>query len=92
MTLAIFDLDNTLLAGDSDYLWGKYLVDNKIVDAELYERENERFYQEYRDGKLDIYEFLAFSLKPLSEHSPEQLYRWRDDFVTHYIKMLFLTG
>ncbi|MCW8963720.1 MAG: HAD-IB family hydrolase, partial [Gammaproteobacteria bacterium] len=53
MTLAIFDLDNTLLAGDSDYLWGQYLVEGQIVDAEFYESENERFYRQYREGGLD---------------------------------------
>jgi HAD superfamily hydrolase (TIGR01490 family) len=81
MTLAIFDLDNTLLAGDSDHLWGQYLVDRELVDAETYERENERFYREYREGNLDIFEFLAFSLKPLAEHSLEELYSWRYEFV-----------
>ena len=88
MTLAIFDLDNTLLAGDSDHLWGQYLVDQNIVDAAYYERENERFYQEYKDGGLDIYEFLAFSLKPLSEHPTEQLYQWREAFLKNYIEPL----
>jgi len=81
MTLAIFDLDNTLLAGDSDFLWGQYLVAHQVVDADIYERENERFYREYREGKLDIFEFLAFSLRPLAEHSLEELYSWRYDFV-----------
>lgn len=86
MALTIFDLDNTLLAGDSDYLWGQYLVNNKIVDAQVYERENERFYREYREGRLDIFEFLAFSLAPLAQHSLEELYSWRYDFVEKTIK------
>ena len=86
MTLAIFDLDNTLLAGDSDYLWGQYLVENRIVDAKLYESENERFYRQYREGNLDIFEFLAFSLKPLADHSLEELYSWRYDFIKRYIE------
>lgn len=90
MTLAIFDLDNTLIGGDSDHLWGQYLVDNHIVDAEVYARENERFYREYREGDLDIYEFLAFSLKPLADHSLEELYSWRYDFINTYIKPIVL--
>jgi HAD superfamily hydrolase (TIGR01490 family) len=81
MTLAIFDLDNTLLAGDSDYLWGRFLVEQGIVDADEYERENERFYADYRAGNLDIYEFLRFSLHPLSLHSPQQLAQWRNQFL-----------
>jgi HAD superfamily hydrolase (TIGR01490 family) len=81
MTLAIFDLDNTLLAGDSDYLWGRFLVEKGIVDAKQHERENERFFAEYRTGKLDIYEFLRFSLKPLSQHPAHTLLHWRSEFI-----------
>jgi len=92
MALAIFDLDNTLLAGDSDYLWGQYLVNNKIVDAQVYERENERFYREYREGHLDIFEFLAFSLTPLAQHSLEELYSWRYDFIETLIKPIIATA
>lgn len=71
--LAIFDLDHTLLAGDSDYLWGRFLVEQGLVDATYYERENQRFYDEYRKGTLDIHEFLRFALKPLVEHDPDRL-------------------
>ncbi len=60
MSLAIFDLDNTLLGGDSDYLWGRFLVERGLVDGESYERENQRFYDQYRAGTLNIHEFLAF--------------------------------
>jgi HAD superfamily hydrolase (TIGR01490 family) len=73
MALVLFDLDNTLLAGDSDYLWGEFLGEKKIVDPDYYTTENERFYQEYQDGNLDILEFLEFSLKPLATHSMEEL-------------------
>ena len=77
LALAIFDLDNTLLAGDSDYLWGVFLCDIGVVDRDHYERENERFYEEYKQGKLDIMEFLSFSVRPLSEHPMEKLFEWR---------------
>ena len=56
LALAIFDLDNTLLSGDSDHLWGDFLVEKGIVDAELYKCENDRFYREYDEGKLDIFD------------------------------------
>ena len=85
MALAIFDLDNTLLNGDSDYLWGQYLVQQGIVDGKTYERENQRFYDEYKRGSLDIYEFLAFSLKPLSEHSAEKLAGFHTEFMQNCI-------
>jgi HAD superfamily hydrolase (TIGR01490 family) len=88
MPLAIFDLDNTLLAGDSDYLWGKFLGELGIVDRASYERENERFYQEYLEGRLDIMAFLAFSLKPLSEHPLEQLDAWHVQFMREKIEPL----
>ncbi|MBE2293749.1 MAG: HAD-IB family hydrolase, partial [Phycisphaerales bacterium] len=58
MSLAIFDLDNTLLAGDSDYLWGRFLIEQGLVDQESFERENQRFYDQYRAGTLDIQKFL----------------------------------
>lgn len=90
MALAIFDLDNTLLAGDSDYLWGRFLIEQGIVDAEFYERENQRFYDEYKAGTLDIFEFLKFSLRPLSENDPETLHTWRDRFVREKIRPIML--
>ena len=88
MSLAIFDLDNTLITDDSDYLWGAFLVEKGIVDGDVYRRENDRFYREYKEGTLDIFEFLRFSLKPLSEHPLTDLYRWRDRFMAEKIKPL----
>ncbi len=81
MSLAIFDLDNTLLDGDSDYAWGQFLIDKHIVDGETYRAENERYYAEYKAGTLDIYAFLAFSLHPLATHRRAQLEEWREEFV-----------
>ena len=86
MTLAIFDLDNTLLGGDSDYLWGTYLVTAGLVDEAYYQRENQRFYEEYRQGTLDIYEFLNFSLRPLAENSPDSLLTLRRRFMAEKIE------
>jgi HAD superfamily hydrolase (TIGR01490 family) len=88
VALAIFDLDNTLLSGDSDYLWGVYLADNGIVDRARYEAENARFFEDYKAGRLDIYEFLAFSLRPLADNPPADLERWRADFVRQVIDPL----
>jgi HAD superfamily hydrolase (TIGR01490 family) len=88
MALAIFDLDNTLLAGDSDYLWGQFLVEQGVVDGAKYESENRRFYEEYKAGKLDILEFMRFSLKPLRKYSPEKLGQWRNVFIEEKISPL----
>jgi len=90
LALAIFDLDNTLLAGDSDYLWGVFLVERGIVDEDEFARENERFYREYQEGNLDIYKFLRFSLRPLRDNRPEDLRRWRRDFVQEKIEPIIL--
>lgn len=88
MALAIFDLDNTLLSGDSDYLWGVFLAELGVVDREHYERENERFYQEYREGRLDIMAFLAFSLRPLADNSLDDLHAWHARFMHDKIEPL----
>jgi HAD superfamily hydrolase (TIGR01490 family) len=86
MALALFDLDNTLLADDSDYLWGCFLVDKGLVDKATYESANQRFYEEYKQGMLDIYEFLAFSLKPLTQYSPEKLGELHNEFMEKRIQ------
>lgn len=90
MALAIFDLDNTLIADDSDYLWGQFLVDQGIVNKEQYEQANAQFYDDYKAGQLDITEFLKFSLAPLAKHEPDQLYAWRNQFIEEIIKPIQL--
>ncbi len=90
MGIALFDLDNTLIAGDSDYLWGCYLVEQGIVDATIYERENQRFYDQYRVGQLDIHEFLRFALQPLAAHDLVQLEQWRAQYIEEKIRPILL--
>src|SRR3954471_4517731 len=77
LKLALFDLDNTLLDGDSDALWGRFLVKQGAIDAEEFKREGARYMAEYRAGRLDIHEFVAFGLRPLKDNTPEQLEGWR---------------
>ena len=88
--LAIFDLDNTLLNGDSDLNWGHFLADKGIVDAQQYRESNEYYYQQYEAGSLDIHAFLEFALKPLSEHPMAQLLAWRECFMEEYIEPIVL--
>jgi len=90
VSLAIFDLDNTLIANDSDFLWGQFLVDRGIVDKDYYETANAKFYEDYKHGVLDIVAFLRFSLAPLAAHKAEQLHRWRDEFVREIIEPITL--
>ena len=86
--LAIFDLDNTLLAGDSDYAWGNFLVDKGIVDPEYYRKENDRFYREYQEKTLDIHEYQRFVLTPLMSMSAEQRNTLHQEFMTSHIAPL----
>jgi HAD superfamily hydrolase (TIGR01490 family) len=81
MRLALFDLDNTLLAGDSDYEWGQFLVDRGVLDRSTYEAQNRAYYEQYVAGTLDIHEYLGFALRPLAEHAPQDLARWHADFM-----------
>ena len=81
MRLVLFDLDNTLLAGDSDYEWGQFLIDRGVLDRETYEAQNRAYYDQYIAGTLDIHEYLGFALRPLAEHPPADLARWHADFM-----------
>jgi len=85
LSLAIFDLDNTLISGDSDYLWGEFLVEQNMVDEKQYREQNQRFYDDYKAGMLDIFAFLAFSLAPLARISMEQLTRLHAQFMREKI-------
>ena len=86
MNLALFDLDNTLLACDSDYEWGQFLVDRGVLVREEYEAQNAAFYEQYKAGSLDIHEFLGFALRPLAAHAPADLDRWHAEFMAARIR------
>ena len=90
MALTIFDLDNTLIGGDSDHLWGEFLVRHGHVDADFYRSENDRFYTEYQNGTLDIYEWLPFPFQPLAAHSMETLQQWHQQFMAEEIEPIWL--
>ncbi len=92
MTIAVFDLDHTLINGDSDYLWGEYMVAKGIVDEQAYRKRNEIFYQDYQRGTLDNDQYLAFALEPLTHYSIEELHTWRADYVDAWIKPLIAPG
>lgn len=86
MDLALFDLDNTLLSGDSDFEWAQFLIDKKVLDREVQEAKNQHFYEQYKAGTLDIHEFLDFQLKPLARHSRQQLDAWHLEFMRERIR------
>jgi HAD superfamily hydrolase (TIGR01490 family) len=81
LKLALFDLDNTLLTGDSDFEWAQFLIEQGVIDREVYEAKNQAFYDQYKAGTLDIHEFLDFQLKPLSRHARRVLDGWHAEFM-----------
>ncbi|MSQ21434.1 MAG: HAD family hydrolase [Betaproteobacteria bacterium] len=86
MELTLFDLDNTLLNGDSDYAWAQFLIDQGVLDRAAYEVRNLEFYGQYKAGTLDIHAFLDFQLAPLAKHSRTQLDAWHRQFMQETIE------
>jgi HAD superfamily hydrolase (TIGR01490 family) len=86
LELALFDLDNTLLSGDSDYEWAQFLIEEGVLERGRYEAQNQRFYDQYKAGTLDIFEFLDFQLAPLARYPREQLDRWHGAFMERKIR------
>lgn len=91
MKLALFDLDNTLLSGDSDFEWAQFLIDKNVLDREVYEARNQEFFEAYKAGTLDIHAFLDFQLKPLARHPRNQLDEWHAEFLQSKIQPLITT-
>lgn len=85
MSLAIFDLDNTLLGGDSDHGWGEFLVGRGLVDEREFREANDRYYQQYQSGQLDIHAYLAFALEPLTQHDVPTLRALHAEFMRDVI-------
>ena len=86
MNLALFDLDNTLLSGDSDFEWAQFLIAKGVLDREVHEAKNQAFYDDYKAGTLDIFAFLAFQLAPLARHDRAQLDAWHREFLESRIR------
>jgi HAD superfamily hydrolase (TIGR01490 family) len=90
MKLVLFDLDNTLLNGDSDFQWARFLVEKGVLDREVHEAKNQEFYDQYEAGTLDIHAFLNFQLKPLSRHPRAELENWHREFMQSKILPMIL--
>ena len=88
MDLALFDLDNTLISGDSDFEWAQFLIAKGVLDRDLYEARNIEFYEQYKAGTLNIDAFLDFQLRPLAHHPRRVLDAWRDEFFAQRIRPL----
>ncbi len=90
MSLAIFDLDNTLLEGDSDYLWGRFMATHGLVDPEQHEAANRQYLADYEAGTLDIDAYLRFTLEPLTRYTAAELEHWRSRFLEEEIRPIVL--
>ncbi|MDQ3027986.1 MAG: HAD family phosphatase [Pseudomonadota bacterium] len=88
--LALFDLDNTLLEGDSDYEWAQFLIEEGVLQADEYNARNDWFYERYKDGTLDIHEFLEFQLAPIARRPRAQLDDWHARFMQRRIRPIIL--
>lgn len=88
MRLTLFDLDHTLLAGDSDYGWGQFMVRHALVDAADYAQKNAAFYAAYQAGTLDQAKYLEFSLEPLTRYPMDELAAWHRKFMVEVIQPL----
>jgi HAD superfamily hydrolase (TIGR01490 family) len=92
MKLALFDLDNTLLDGDSDYAWAQFLIEEGVLHAGEYNAKNEYFFARYKDGTLDIHEFLDFQLAPIANRPRAQLDAWHLEFMQRKVRPIIAPG
>jgi HAD superfamily hydrolase (TIGR01490 family) len=90
MALAIFDLDNTLLGGDSDHAWGEFACEIGLVDADSYGRANDAFYQDYLAGELDIESYVRHALAPIAGREPSVIAEWHEQFMRRKIEPMLL--
>jgi len=88
--LALFDLDHTLLAGDSDFEWAEFLVEEGVLDRDVYQARNAEFFRQYKEGTLDIHEFLAYQLEPLARHPRSRLDAWHEEYMRRKIRPILL--
>ena len=86
--LALFDLDNTLLAGDSDHAWGEFLISKRLVNADDHRRRNDAYYQQYQDNELDIHAYVRFTMGPILDLPAERQRQLRDEYMTEMINGL----
>lgn len=88
--LALFDLDNTLLRGDSDHAWGEFLIDKGLVDSAAHREQNDYFYEQYKQGRLDIHGYVAFTLEPVLGLDAEQRAELHAEFMAQSVQPIIL--
>jgi HAD superfamily hydrolase (TIGR01490 family) len=88
--LALFDLDNTLLEGDSDHAWGEFLISNRLVEEKAHREKNDYFYDQYKLGELDIHGYVAFTLEPVMQLDSTQRARLLAEFMEQTVEPIIL--
>ncbi|GJM11749.1 MAG: phosphoserine phosphatase [Pseudohongiella sp.] len=88
--LALFDLDNTLLNGDSDHAWGEFLISKNLVEEEAHRQKNDYFYDQYKQGALDIHGYVAFTLEPVMQLDSDQRSQLHAEFMAHSVEPIVL--
>lgn len=87
MTIALFDLDNTLLEGDCERLWCQFLAEKRLVNT-LYMNQIDKFFEDYAQGNLDFFTYESFILRPLAQYNPDQLTTLRKEFLKRIRSLL----
>jgi HAD superfamily hydrolase (TIGR01490 family) len=78
--LALFDLDHTLLDGDSDVLWCEFLMDRGVLERAVFEPRNLAMAAEYQAGTVSAHEFCEFYVGTLAGRTPEEWQPPREAF------------
>ncbi len=88
--LALFDLDNTLLEGDSDHAWGEFLISNRLVEEKAHREKNDHFYDQYKRGALDIHGYVAFTLESVMRLDSTQRAQLNAQFMEQSVAPIIL--
>lgn len=88
--LALFDLDNTLLEGDSDHAWGEFLINKNLVEEQAHRAKNDYFYDQYKQGALDIHGYVAFTLEPVMQLDSNQRAQLLAEFMEQSVEPIVL--
>tara|TARA_R100001377_G_scaffold73549_2_gene49575 strand:- start:3047 stop:3706 length:660 start_codon:yes stop_codon:yes gene_type:complete len=90
MALAIFDLDNTLLGGDSDHAFGDFLISEGLVDPISHKARNDAFYEQYKLGALDMAAYTEFAVAAVAGASRAQRDALHAKFMASFVEPMML--
>ena len=85
MRLALFDLDHTLLDGDSDQLWCDFLIEKGLLDKAIFSVKNEAMARDYKSGAVDVQAFCEFYIGTLTLKTPQAWEPLRQEFLNTWV-------